>query len=219
MELFLAAQRGKYYDVKRLLKTIDPKVPVIEGWNALHIACKNNRLRIVKLLLKYIDINYTTFHGETSLDISCRHGNINLTRYLLSKNAKGKYPMVQACLNNHGFLALMLFNNDFENPLKYACGFGNSELYIYLDLKGIPPDPKFLKLCDPITLREILDYEINKLKSWSLILNTKNEEVILSNIKTVIPAEIVTRVISSEVFPAKLEDFPQLISFYDSLDD
>jgi ankyrin repeat protein len=162
MDLFLAAQRGKYHEVKALVKLVNPDFPVIQGWNILHIAVKNNRIRVVKLLLKYININSTTFQGETSLDISCRHGNINMTRFLLSQNAKGKYPMVQACLNQHYYIVLMLYLNGYENPFKYAYGFGDIELYKILEQSGITNTKEFENLADPITLNLIQEYHTLK---------------------------------------------------------
>lgn len=168
MDLFLAAQRGDYATVKSLVKKLNPDFPVMQGWNILHIAVKNNRHRVVKLLLKYININSSTFQGETSLDIACRHGNINMTRFLLSQSAAGKYPMVQACLNQHYYIVQMLYNSGYENPYKYAYGFGDLELYKYLDQRGIPDTGEFKSLADHNTLNLIHEYQAVKAANFSM---------------------------------------------------
>ena len=81
----MKAVRGEYTSVVEYLMTfdIDMSVKCQNGWNALHIAARNNRsTENISLLIPKTDINCQTCFGATPLDL-VRY-NVHETRYELS---------------------------------------------------------------------------------------------------------------------------------------
>lgn len=112
---------GTTEDVKALLdKGANPNAKNADGWPALQLAARQNKMEIVRLLLdKGADVNTTNMDGVTSLGSVAFRGYLDIAKLLVEKGAdvnvkfsenatalynaaRGGYPDVAALLLDHG---------------------------------------------------------------------------------------------------------------------
>eukprot|EP00469_Lotharella_globosa_P019307 CAMPEP_0167815436 /NCGR_PEP_ID=MMETSP0112_2-20121227/3019_1 /TAXON_ID=91324 /ORGANISM="Lotharella globosa, Strain CCCM811" /LENGTH=1130 /DNA_ID=CAMNT_0007714851 /DNA_START=811 /DNA_END=4203 /DNA_ORIENTATION=+ len=159
--LMLAAQKGASHSAQLLLESrAAPDAVEIDGWSALHYACREGHASVVKLLLEAkADTNKTDRELQfTSLHCAAEGGHVEIIRKLLAAGAnvekleaEGKTALHIAADNGGdqgpNLVRVLLeykaspkkTDNSGKSALHWAAPYGSSEIMeLLLDFKGDP---------------------------------------------------------------------------------